>query len=75
MTTSKREKPRTMTHKVQPTTSIDEAPATQTFDIVAQVIADIEAETEEETVGDGGEKSADQTKVNQPFFLRRFVWI
>ena len=66
--TSEREQPITATHEAQPTTSTHEALATQTSDIVAQVIADIDVATEEETVGDEGRKSADQTKVN-PFFF------
>ena len=68
VTTSEREQPRIATHEAQPTTSTHEASVTQTFDIVAQVIANIKAETKEETAGNRGEKLENQTKINPPFF-------
>ena len=63
----------------KPTPTSDEASATQTSEkteeIVAKVVSNIDAATEEDTAGDGGGKSAEQTKVNPLFFSSIFEGI
>ena len=78
--------PQTETHGLQtesqPTPTSDEAPATQTSvdedQIVAQVVADINATSpEEEISNDGGVEEPCKSKFSpeKPIFVLRFWWI